>query len=184
MANAPQLSPTSNALGLAGFITSIVGILSCGILSPIGMILSIIGLFKRPRGFAIAGTIIGLVGSLGIILVIFFVIGIAAMGAVFAGAGGFEIITDSLAIHSGIEAYQQQNASLPATLQQVTNLTSDQLKDPWGHEYIYRPDLVNHHYELISIGPDGAEGTGDDINIKRDVPFAGPAPSGNPSSPR
>src|SRR6185503_10603697 len=55
--------PPSNNLGLAGFVTSLLGLLSCGVLSPIGLLLSLIGLTKRPRGFAIAGTILGLIGS-------------------------------------------------------------------------------------------------------------------------
>jgi general secretion pathway protein G len=37
--------------------------------------------------------------------------------------------------------------------------------DPWGHEYIYRfPGTLNtDSYDLISVGPDGKEGTSDDI---------------------
>ena len=41
--------PPSNTMGIAGFITSLLGIVSCGVLSPIGLILSVIGLFKQPR---------------------------------------------------------------------------------------------------------------------------------------
>src|SRR5690348_9132833 len=53
----------TNGLGLAGFITSLVGIVTCGVIAPIGLVLSLFGLMKPPRGFAIAGTIIGLIGS-------------------------------------------------------------------------------------------------------------------------
>ena len=37
--------------------------------------------------------------------------------------------------------------------------------DPWGHEYLYRcPGAVNtDSYDLYSMGPDGKEGTDDDI---------------------
>ena len=63
-----QQAPSNN-LGLAGFITSLVSLLSCGLLSPISLILSFIGLFKRPRGFAIAGTIISGLELLAIILI-------------------------------------------------------------------------------------------------------------------
>ena len=52
-----------NGLGLAGFITSIVGWITFGLLCPIGLLLSIIALFKAPRGFAIAGLVIGVLGS-------------------------------------------------------------------------------------------------------------------------
>jgi len=38
-------------------------------------------------------------------------------------------------------------------------------KDPWGNDYIYRfPGQVNRSgYDLLSCGPDGKEGTDDDI---------------------
>lgn len=171
------LSATNNAIGLAGFITSIVGIVSCGVLSPIGLILSFIGLFKRPRGFAVAGTIIGFIGSLGIIIVLL-VVGVVVIGllaaALSAGPGGFEMLGDSFAIHAQLENYQQQHASLPADISQLTGVTADELKDHWGNEYIYKPDLVNNSYQLISKGPDGAVGTADDISFDREVTFTGP----------
>jgi general secretion pathway protein G len=37
--------------------------------------------------------------------------------------------------------------------------------DPWGHPYIYRnPGTGNKEFDLLSVGPDGQEGTADDIN--------------------
>jgi general secretion pathway protein G len=36
--------------------------------------------------------------------------------------------------------------------------------DPWGHPYIYRcPGTGNKDFDLLSGGPDGQEGGGDDI---------------------
>lgn len=36
--------------------------------------------------------------------------------------------------------------------------------DPWNHPYIYRiPGSAGKDYDIISMGPDGQEGTGDDI---------------------
>jgi general secretion pathway protein G len=36
--------------------------------------------------------------------------------------------------------------------------------DPWGHPYVYRcPGTGNKEYDLISVGPDGQEGTKDDV---------------------
>lgn len=52
-----------NGVGLAGFVVSIIGLLSCGSLSIIGLLISLCGLVKQPRGMAIAGTIIGALGS-------------------------------------------------------------------------------------------------------------------------
>jgi hypothetical protein len=96
---------TTNGMGLAGFILSLVGLFSAGCLSPIALVFSLIGLAKEPRGFAIAGLVISLVSLLG------WVIGFAIFGVAFvgllAGAVGlaalagpvqaeFDVITDQL----------------------------------------------------------------------------------------
>src|SRR3954471_6265213 len=74
--------PPSNNLGLAGFVTSLLGLLSCGVLSPIGLLLSLIGLTKQPRGFAVAGTIIGLIGSVFLAVAgVGIVLGLMGLGA-------------------------------------------------------------------------------------------------------
>ena len=41
----------------------------------------------------------------------------------------------------------------------------ESLKDPWGHEYHYRfpGEMAEDKYELWSDGPDGEEGSDDDI---------------------
>jgi general secretion pathway protein G len=36
-------------------------------------------------------------------------------------------------------------------------------KDPWGRAYIYRSPGQHAEFEIISLGPDGAEGTDDDV---------------------
>lgn len=86
MANEQQvvlMKSESNSLGLAGFILSLIGFFSCGLLSPIGLILSFFGLFKPPRGLAIAGFILGLIGS--ILLLVMLVFGLFAV--VLSAAG-------------------------------------------------------------------------------------------------
>lgn len=55
--------PAENGVGLAGFIVSLVGFLTCGCISPLGLFLSLIGACFAPRGFAIAGIVLGLIGS-------------------------------------------------------------------------------------------------------------------------
>ena len=64
-----QTAP-SNGLGVAGFVTSLVSLLFlCGFLSPVSLLMSVIALFKKPRGFAIAGTIISSIQVLLILLI-------------------------------------------------------------------------------------------------------------------
>lgn len=80
----------SNGIGTAGFVITLVNMLLgfipvvnflCFILWPLGLILSIIGMLKSPRGLAIAGFVLSL---LGVIVVLFFFMlgaGAALLGA-------------------------------------------------------------------------------------------------------
>ncbi len=73
----------SNSMGLAGLILSILAwFSSClpiagSIIWLLGLIFSIIGLFKRPRGTAIAGLVIS---CIGLILLLFFFGALAFIG--------------------------------------------------------------------------------------------------------
>src|SRR5687767_6263757 len=60
----PPSTEEKNVLGIVGFVTSILGLLTCGVLAPIGFVLSLLAITKRPKGFALAGTVIGLLGCL------------------------------------------------------------------------------------------------------------------------
>ncbi|MDR1846526.1 MAG: zinc-ribbon domain-containing protein [Bacteroidales bacterium] len=63
--NAPQNE--KNGIGTAGFILALLGLILCWvpvinfILWLLGLILSFVGLFKKPRGFAIAGCCINII---------------------------------------------------------------------------------------------------------------------------
>ncbi len=78
--------PQKNNLGLAGFILSIIAIVLCWIpflgqiLWLLGVVFSAIGIFKNPRGFAIAGLVISFIGF--IILII--LLGLIGMGGAAA----------------------------------------------------------------------------------------------------
>ena len=66
-----------NGLGTAGFVTALIGLIICwipafgwiigGILSLLGLVFSFVGIFRSPRGLAIAGFIMSLI-SLSIIV--------------------------------------------------------------------------------------------------------------------
>jgi hypothetical protein len=72
----------SNGLGIAGFILALLACFLCWVpilgwvLWALGLLLSFIGVFKRPRGLAIAGLIIS---SIDVILLILVVGAIATM---------------------------------------------------------------------------------------------------------
>ena len=72
----------SNGLGTAGFVTALIGLLICwaigGILTFLGFIFSFIGLFKSPRGLAIAGFIMSIISA----CVIVGMIGVISIGLI------------------------------------------------------------------------------------------------------
>lgn len=68
-----QQAPSSNGLGTAGFVLALLGLILCWVpmvnfaLWILGLILSLIGVFKRPRGLAIAGLVLSFISVLIII---------------------------------------------------------------------------------------------------------------------
>ena len=73
----------SNHLGVAGFVTSILGFFTCGVLAPIGLVLSIFGLLYTPRGMAIAGVAISCVSFIpAALFVLPIILGVGSMAAV------------------------------------------------------------------------------------------------------
>ncbi|MEZ6318575.1 MAG: type II secretion system protein GspG [Phycisphaerales bacterium] len=157
----------SNGLGVAGFVISLLGLLMCGLIAPLGMLLSFIAMFKKPNGLAIAGFIIGLIGSVWILVLVVLVgiMGMAVVGAGVAGALGMsslEVAIDQAMIAQQVDAYRQNNGHVPSTLG-ILGLDQETLDDPWGKPYRYAPDATGDGYSLSSDGPDGVEGTADDI---------------------
>ncbi len=158
----------SNGLGIAGFIVSLVGLVLClGLISPIGLLLSFIALFKRPRGFAIAGFIIGLIGSAWIILagVVIFSMG---AGVIALGASGFAIAGDVMKINEAIRLHHSSNGVLPADLS-VLQLDQETLTDPWGTYYRLEVDPDGRHYTISTAGRDMVWDTNDDLTFDRNV---------------
>ena len=71
-----QKETKKNSLGLAGFILAIIALLTGWIpvlgwiVWALGALFSFIGIFKSPRGFAIAGLIISFIGLIILIAVV------------------------------------------------------------------------------------------------------------------
>ncbi len=152
----------SNGWGVAGFITSMVTLFfTLGLLSPIGLIISFVGLFKRPRGLAFVGFLLGLAGTL-------FWTGIGY--AIFAGE------------NNRVENYHEKQQSavtlshIDQTLREIRAFHADtgkipdgiegnkiavQKKDAWDN--CLRYDIFAAHVSVSSAGSDGEFGTADDI---------------------
>ncbi len=177
----PPVAP--NGLGIAGFVCSLIGLLcSMGLLSPIGLILSIIALNRPPRGLAIAGVVLGALGSCGIILAAVFVpvaiaavlaaLGLTAAAVGLAALAGPEVESqfDMTILAINVENYKKQNnGALPATLVDAAkgvDPNSGLFKDPWKREYIFEPAQDGSSYRIYSAGEDGVPGTADDIEAE------------------
>ncbi len=151
----------SNGLGTAGFVTSIVGFVTCGLLCPLGLLFSVVGLFHRPRGFAIAGVILGAFGSL---FLVFF--GLAIIGAVLVRKEIQKIDDTKTAFERCeiiIRKHDQSTRSMPDTFQGCDLIANE--KDPWGVpiEYEY---LGSGKFRFLSAGPDASWDTADDLKFE------------------
>lgn len=172
----PQASRAdqSNGLGLAGFIVSLIGFVSCGLISPIGLIMSIIAMKREPKGFAIAGLVLGILGSLWMLVVVGFVLvmgGLAAAAAAVGIAGGIssaKSMKEMIELTPIVEQYQIDNGALPTSVSQLPGVTSEQITDEWGNQYLIVPDSSANGFSLVSMGPDGQASSGDEIEFNRD----------------
>jgi hypothetical protein len=171
----------TNGLGIAGFVCSLVGLLSCGLFGPIGLLLSAIGMSRPPRGFAIAGLILGLAGSLWLLVAMFVFGGVLTMAAAALAAIGLQIgpRQEMLALSRAIERHERLTGTLPADLSVLPGLAGDDLTDPWNRPYRYVVGPGMRQYELRSLGPDGVAGTADDI-VMRFSPVVVDAPPSRP----
>jgi general secretion pathway protein G len=112
-------------------------------------------------------TLIGLVTA---------VIGVSVMGRLRDG----QIATarqQAMELAKSIEIYQLQRGNLPASGNGLAELTAPPPivatlpTDPWGQAYIYlNPGSKNPYgFDVRSIGPDGIEGTEDDVGNWNDA---------------
>jgi hypothetical protein len=169
--NATVTHPPANNLGLAGFITSILGLVSCGVLSPVGLLLSLIGLTKRPRGFAIAGTVIGIIGTVFLALVgVGIVLGILGIGAGVKALKEYASTHEqAMKLYAELEQRQPQGgtgagASTAPTLDATTaNALAAKYNDGWGTPL--RAEVAAGVITITSAGRDKSFDTQDDLRF-------------------
>jgi hypothetical protein len=135
-----EQSNASNTLGLAGFIVALVGIVfSAGLLCPVGLILSLLALGRAPRGFAIAGTIIGLLGSccscLGALLLLPILMSGAAFAATIAflldGSPALVTLGRMVVVEQAITEHVKSRGLAPSSLSDL-QVDPAELVDGWG----------------------------------------------------
>lgn len=149
--------PTS---GLA--ITSLVcGILYvCGVGSLLAVIFGHIGLGQTRRGertgggIAIAGLVLGYLGLLGTVAAAF---SLATQWPQYEALFKVEMFEELAREH------KKREGELPASLEEFSQMFST--KDPWGHPY--KLVTEDSRFYVLSFGPDGREGTSDDVRSDR-----------------
>ena len=158
--------PAKNTIGLVGFIVSLVSLITCGVLAPVGLLLSVIGLFKAPRGFAIAGTILGVIFSLFGALVGFGLVA-AVLGIQQAGS----VVQQQIALGLGgqeIKSYHSHNGQVPdePTFDQLLQNVATHIPGVQAVQFQvqYRYEVVDDHTVRLTFpGFDKQFGTQDDL---------------------
>lgn len=155
--------PPANYLGTTGLVFSILGLVTCGVLSPIGLLLSLIGLTGKRRGGAIAGVVLAL------------------LGLAIPGAMLFSEIKEHRD-HERERVVQQARATLESARVKIDErraeekalpdgvagnrlLLKEGFRDPWNGEIRYELHDDDRSYSLRSSGPDARFDTRDDISI-------------------
>jgi hypothetical protein len=69
------------------------------------------------------------------------------------------------------EAYKAANGKTPENLNQLIPQQMEVIpKDPWGHDFVY--PATPGTCDVVSKGPDGAQGSSDDISSHGEQPTA------------
>lgn len=167
-----------NGLAIAGLVCAIAGCISGGVLSPVGLVLSLIALGRSPRGVAVAGVIVSLLGMgclTGVLVAaiaapILAILGILGVASVVAAGPGLQAASDIDSLSHSVQAYYADRGTLPSNLGELAPtfyaMPTDReaLTDPWGKPYLYHAELAGDEFQLISSGPDKALGTADDVS--------------------
>jgi hypothetical protein len=157
--------PPPNVLGIVGFVASLLGLVTCGMLSPVGLVLSVIALFKTPRGFAIAGTVISLIGSAVLTFWGFlFVMGILGLKAVAeTGIESLATVAVLAEARQAVEGERRASGSTDVLDDTRGNEIAGRFKDGWGQPLRY--ERQGDTFRILSAGMDKAFGTTDDIDL-------------------
>ncbi|PHS00607.1 MAG: hypothetical protein COA78_23690 [Blastopirellula sp.] len=155
----------SNSLGLAGFFVSLFGLIfTCGLLSPIGLVLSIWAAMYSPKGTAIAGVVIGSIGT--ILLAV--CIGTFAMAANSAHYYSHEVPMQQATydqLHEAIvtiKQHESEQGKLPGGI--AGNRLVLETHDAWDQSVRYELE-DNGNYAVRSGGPDQTFDTEDDLLV-------------------
>lgn len=111
------------------------------------------------------------------IIALLIAIGAVTLGEVDENAKFTAAEAQMSTLRTAIVQYKTLNRTLPATLDALVTppgnarvkrklVKEEAIMDPWNHKYLYRsPGRKNGEaYEIFSAGPDGKEGSEDDVS--------------------
>lgn len=160
-----------NVLAIIGFILAMLGL--SGFCAPpafafglIGALLCAIALFRRPRGLAIAGLVVGvleLLAALSFLVVVGIYYGSKARTAM-QDAQFATSVDHAREIAFAIDRYRNEHHALPPTLNDLPPLGADAM-DGLGNPIRYVPNLEQQTYRLMSDCWDGKPNTADDATL-------------------
>lgn len=152
--------PPQNGIGLAGFVVSLVGLFFCGIPAVFGVLISLIGLTKTPKGFATAGLVIGLVGMLELAIVC------AMIFSAYQVGKSASVYLQEFPVSMQLNMEAQTVGNEWEKLERLPNQAEGDLllrgkRDLMGNQLVYETDGTS--FTLRSAGADGTLNTDDDI---------------------
>ncbi|MDY7109576.1 MAG: hypothetical protein SYC29_13160 [Planctomycetota bacterium] len=168
--------PQTNGLGVFGFFVALIGLfIPTGIVSLLGLVLSLAAIGRAPRGFATMGVVLGLLGTVFWLVIMLFAVALGLVGLVIAGIGVgvcfmlvnpevVETTTDMINVAIAAEDYKKHHNGLPESIDEL-DLSVAVLTDPWGGRYKFVLADVEHGFDVISGGPDGEFKTDDDVTL-------------------
>lgn len=158
----PERPRPRNPLGILGFVVSLVALVfTFGLLSPLGLLISSLAMYRRPRRLATAGVVLGLLPTL--------IWGLLVVGTISgvhqqrqrARIERQTAITESQLAEAwnAIDAFQREHDRLPSGIEgnKLAVLHEDAWQRPLRYE-IYPDQIV-----IRSSGPDGDFESRDDI---------------------
>ena len=159
----------SNWWGLGGLLLSLGGLITCGLLSPVALLVSLIGLWQNPRRSAIAGTVISLAGLAVASSIVYGTVSnqmhrherIEQKKQAIYMAQQVDQATELLeSATRELEGFRTEHeGALPAAID--GNMLVIKYQDPWGQELRYEPGV--NQATIRSAGVDARFDTPDDL---------------------
>jgi hypothetical protein len=150
-----------NGLGILGCLFSLLGVVTFGLFSPVGLVLSMLAMGKRPRFAATIGTVLGGLGTAFLVMIGWAVL--AGVQTVNHQIKADQTADSFASAVAAVEEYQVRNQGrLPEGIEGNKLLITRKLNDAWGGELRYDV-MPPRGYLIRSAGPDRQFDTADDL---------------------